>query len=157
MTTILARFVLFAAFWLVLTGGAPGAWIAGALACLAAAVLSARLLPGRLRRIRLRPALGLAGYFARESLRGGIDVAWRALHPRLPVQPGWVRQPLHVAPGAQRLLLADLLSLMPGTLAAGDDRAGDLLLHCLDTRQPPGPLAEALERRLRAALGEGNG
>jgi multicomponent Na+:H+ antiporter subunit E len=149
---MLGRFLLMAALWLVLTAGDPGGWLAGALASAAATVLSLRLVPQGRGTLRPWAALRLLLEFARGSLVGGVDVARRALHPRLPLHPGWVRHPLRVRPGLQRLWLGDLVSLMPGSLGAGDD-GSRLLVHCLDTLQDADAALARQESQLCEAFG----
>lgn len=149
---LVKRFVLMAGLWLVLTANDAAAWLPGALAAFAAALLATRLMPPAPETVRMGPALGLLAHFVRGSLVGGIDVARRAFDPRLPVHPGWVRYPLRLARGPRRKLLGDILSLMPGSLAAGE-QGHDLLVHCLDTRQPVPRDIAVLEDRLEAVLG----
>lgn len=136
MLVVVKRFVLFAGLWLVLTGNDPGAWLVGLLATAAAVVVSLRLLPPGARRLRLGVAVALLPGFAVESLRGGIDVARRAFHPRVPVEPAWIEYPLRLPRGPARVSLGNLLSLMPGTLAAGE-RNDALYIHCLDATINP--------------------
>jgi multicomponent Na+:H+ antiporter subunit E len=75
---------------------------------------------------------GFSIWFLWHSLRGGIDVAWRALQPTVQLQPGFLHYRLTLPPGPARLFLVNVVSLLPGTLSA--DIEGDvLLLHALDT------------------------
>ena len=150
---IIRRGVLFAGLWLALAGSEPGSWLAGVPAVGAAMALSLRLLPPSTHALRLAPMLRLLWDFARGSWAGGLDVARRAFDPRLPLQPGWVRHRLALSPGPSRALLGNLLSLVPGTLAAGE--AGEqLLVHCLDTQRPIGQEVAWHERCLQDALGQ---
>lgn len=102
--------------------------------------------------MRLITVFRLAPGFAWVSLLGGLDVAWRAFHPRLPLNPRWVVYPVRLPPGAARVSLGNELSLMPGTLAAGGQ--GDTLyVHCLDGDRPvEGQIAEE-ERRVAETIG----
>jgi multicomponent Na+:H+ antiporter subunit E len=107
---------------------------------LAAAIAAASLPPAR-HALRAGPALRFAGYFAAQSLRGGLDVARRALSPRLPLDAGLVELRTTLPEGAPRVVLADAVSLLPGTATV--DLTGDrILVHGLDA----GP---ALERDFR--------
>ena len=63
---------------------------------------------------RVEP-IPFAGYFLRESLRGGWDVARRALSPALPMSPALVRFLLRLPPGSARWLFCNTISLLPGT------------------------------------------
>ena len=115
--------------WLLLSGGdGPGFALAAALV---AGVSAAALTPASLPSIAFLPALGFIGFFLRQSLLGGVDVAQRAMRRRLPLEPAWIdyRTRLETAPARNLFMLS--MSLMPGTLAARDD--GDTIrVHLLD-------------------------
>jgi len=129
--SVLRRFTLLYLAWLVITGGELQALVVGALTAAAAAAVSLRLLPPGQRSVRIAVVLGMVPGFLADSLRGGIDVARRAFHPRVPVRPGWIDYPLRLPPGAGRVSFGNFLSLMPGTLAAGEHH-DTLYIHCLD-------------------------
>jgi multicomponent Na+:H+ antiporter subunit E len=74
--------------------------------------------------------------FLRQSVVAGIDVARRALDPRLPLHPGFVVYPVGLPRGPARNMFTTLMSLLPGTVPTGSDETGELLIHCLDTEQP---------------------
>jgi multicomponent Na+:H+ antiporter subunit E len=74
-------------------------------------------------------------FFLWQSLRGGIDVARRALHPRLPLAPLLLDYPLRLPDGPACTFLANTVSLLPGTLSA-DLENGCLTVHVLDGSQP---------------------
>jgi multicomponent Na+:H+ antiporter subunit E len=149
----LGRFAFMAVLWGVIAGPDPAGLAFGVLAAAGAAALSLRLMPPAPGRLRLAAGLRLAASFTRGSLLGGIDVARRAFDPRLPLHPGWIRHPMRLPPGPVRVWWGDLVSLMPGSLAAGDDERG-LLVHCLDARQDVANELAAHEGRLRAFLGD---
>src|SRR5262249_28006828 len=107
----------------------------GIIAAAAATWVSLRLLPPGLTRLAL-PALGrLALRFLCQSVLAGADVAWRALHPRLPLRTGFLPYPVGFPPGTLRNTFASLTSLLPGTVPAADER-DQLVYHCLDVDQP---------------------
>ena len=131
-----ARAACFFGFWLILSGFSPADIFVGALAAIAATWASLRLLPPG--RWTFRP-LALAGFtlrFVRQSIGAGIDVAWRALDPRMPLRPGLVVYQSRLPPGPTRDAFCTLTSLLPGTLPCGSDEEGSLLIHCLDVAQP---------------------
>jgi len=137
--------------WWVMVEGRPGSWGVGA-AVVGVASLLAGSAPAGPGRPRAGPLLSLAGFFVVESLRGGWDVARRALSPRMPLSPGLAQVRTSLPDGPLRVVLADLLSLLPGTLTV--ELQGDLLLlHALEA----GPAVEQgvrdLERRLIAVWG----
>jgi len=86
----LARFcfrtALFALLWWILTEGAVYSWLVGAPVVVFAVLVSGVLLPGT--SWSLPGILRFIPFFLWHSLRGGVDVAGRALHPRLPISPG---------------------------------------------------------------------
>jgi multicomponent Na+:H+ antiporter subunit E len=138
--------------WWVLSEARPGSWGVGAPVALAAAVLAGAIVPWPRHRLRALGLVRFVGFFARESLRGGADVARRALSPGRPLSPGLVELRTWLPAGAPRVLLADVVSLLPGTLTV--DLDGDrVTVHGLDA----GPALEAgfraLERRLADLFG----
>jgi len=70
-------------------------------------------------------------FFLWRSLYGGMDVARRALHPRLPISPGMIDHRWRLPPGLPRVFMANTVSLLPGTLSAELDDEG-LRVHVLD-------------------------
>lgn len=149
---VLKRFALLFVFWLTLTANDPSAWAIGAPASAVAATLSLRLLPPPGRGARLFVLLALTPGFAWRSLLGGLDVAARAFHPRLPISPAWLVYPSRLPPGAPIVWLGNLVSLVPGTLAAGGS-GRVLYVHCLDSEGPAGARVAAEEHRIARSVG----
>jgi hypothetical protein len=107
----------------------------GALAAGLAASVSLRLVPPRRRTVQPLKIVKLMPGFLWASFLGGLDVIWRAFHPRMPLNPGWIVHRSRLPSSAARVALGSDLSLMPGTLAAGG--RGDHL-HPLPRRHPGG-------------------
>ncbi|MDT8439035.1 MAG: Na+/H+ antiporter subunit E [Wenzhouxiangellaceae bacterium] len=107
--------VLFV-LWLVLDGA--GSWPVGLLAAVLAALALGWLAEGPLFRLAPGPLLAFAAFFLIESLRGGTDVAWRTLHPRLPIAPDFFDYSIDLPRGPATTLLISTISLLPGTLSA---------------------------------------
>src|SRR6185369_3546633 len=135
-SSLLVRTAGLLGFWLILSEFSAVDLLVGALAALMAALVSLRLLPPR--RWTLRPIVlaGLAVRFLLQSIWAGIDVAWRALDPRLPLRPGFVSYRPRLPPGPARNAFLTMMSLLPGTLPCGPDEEGGLAVHCLDVSQP---------------------
>ena len=53
-----------------------------------------------------------------DILKGGVYVAWRAFDPRMPITPELIEYPLRLPPGLPRVILVNMVSLLPGTLSA---------------------------------------
>jgi multicomponent Na+:H+ antiporter subunit E len=126
----------FLAFWLILFGLGPADLVVAALAAFAATWMSLRLLPPGVFRLHPVALTELVLLFLYKSMVAGIDVAWRALDPRLPLRPGLVVYHTHLPPGAIRNAFCTETSLLPGTLPCGSDEKGGLIIHCLEVTQP---------------------
>lgn len=124
------HFLLFYALWLLLSGARADFLLPGAFAALAAAGVSLTIWKRGGRRLRLLALPRYLLHFLWRSFVGGVDVAWRVFHPRLPVAPGFLTYRCRVPEETQRVLFCDSLSLMPGTLGARLE-GGDALIHLL--------------------------
>jgi multicomponent Na+:H+ antiporter subunit E len=127
----LLRLPLFALLWWILIEGKLAGWWYGIPVILSAVLVSLLLLPASRRRWPLSGTVRFVGFFLWESLRGGIDVALRALNPRLPLNPDLIDYSLRLPEGNARIVLMNTISLLPGTLSANlhDDC---LQVHTLD-------------------------
>lgn len=152
----LVRVAGFLVFWIIVAGTKPTDIFVGLFAAVIVAWVSLRLLPPAT--IRLRPiALAkLVLRFLYQSIVAGVDVAWRALDPRLPLRPGYVIYRPRLPSGTMRNIFCTMTSLLPGTLPSGPDGSGGLVVHCLDETQPVAEQLAAEEALLTSALG-GNG
>lgn len=120
-----------AALWWLLNPGDPASWVVGAPAVLIGAGVAAALASPVRWRLSPLGALRFAAFFARGAVLGAVDVARRALAPRPRLAPGLVEARLGLPPGPARVLLANAVTLLPGTLTVELD--GDrLLVHALD-------------------------
>lgn len=99
-------------------------------------------------------------FFIGQSLKGGLDVAWRALHPTLPIAPRLVDYPLRLSSEEAQVFMTNITSLLPGTLGA---RLKDdcLQVHVLDGhgdfRTELGALEEKVATLFRIRLEQSNG
>jgi multicomponent Na+:H+ antiporter subunit E len=148
----LARTIFFFGFWLILYGVKPADLVVGALVAIAASWASLCLLPPGQWRINPVALSKLVLRFPRQSIVAGIDVAWRALGPQMPLRPGFVIYPVRLPAGSARNVFTMLTSLLPGTVPAGDEN-GQVVCHCLDVDQPVVSQLAAEEAALSRALG----
>lgn len=155
MTTLirlLERLAIFIVLWWVLSEGDSSSWLFGVPFAVLASWASLRLTPQRGWRIRPLGVLRFAAFFAYHSVAGGVDVALRALRPSMPLVPGFVTYPVRLGTDSARVLLADTVSLLPGTLSSGFE--GDsLVLHVLDCDLPVFEDVRRVEERIASALG----
>lgn len=146
------RFMFLALLWVVLTTAAnEGLWL-GLLAAVGATWVSLVLLPPG-KPVKVLALMRMLPGFVWRSLLGGVDVAWRALHPRMPLKPGWLLLPTALPEGGARVALGSEISLLPGTLVAGT-RDGMLLVHCLDLDQPVEGAVRREEDLIGVAIGQ---
>ena len=71
--------------------------------------------------------------FLLELIKANIDVAWRVLSPSLPITPGIVQVKTQLKSKMARLLLANSISLTPGTLTV-DIIEDTLFIHWIDVK-----------------------
>lgn len=77
--------------------------------------------------------LALAGLFVRELVLSALQVAWLVVHPKLRLRPGIIAYPLTVTTDTQIALLANLITLTPGTLSVDVSRdRKTLYIHAID-------------------------
>lgn len=146
----LRRLLVSALAWWLLTGGRPDSWIVGVPAIVAAAGFSACVLPPL--PFSLRGAVRFAAFFAVSSLRGALDVSRRALHWRLPLDPGVLEHQTRLGLPAAVVAMANTTSLLPGTMVADltEDR---LLVHALDAGSDIAANLEQAERHVAMLFG----
>ncbi len=146
----LIRLVLFSLVWWILTDGAIDSWSVGIPVVLIATLTSVMLMPPL--SWSLRGMLFFIPYFLWHSIRGGVDVARRALHPQLPIAPRLLDYRFRLPVGLPRVFMADIVSLLPGTLSVelGDEF---LRVHVLDETSAIKEELNMLENRLADIFG----
>lgn len=149
-STAVSRGLLFSLLWWMLTGGEVPSWWIGVPAVSFAVIVSLALLPPV--PLVWRELLKFVPFFLWRSLQGGADVAWRAFYPGMPIAPALIDYPLRLPAGLPQVILANIMSLLPGTLSAGLD-GQTLWIHVLDGRGDFMAELEALEQRVARMCG----
>jgi len=146
----LLRLVLFSLVWWILTDGAMDSWPVGLPVVLVATLVSVMLMPPL--SWSLRGMLLFIPYFLWHSLRAGVDVARRAMHPQLPITPCLFDYRFRLPPGLPRVFMANTVSLLPGTLSVelGEEF---LRVHVLDETGAINEELNLLENRLADIFG----
>ncbi len=149
-STIVSRGGVFLLIWWVLADGVTSSWWIGVPAVLLAVTTSVMLLP---------PAsmvwsgfLRFVPFFLMRSLLGGVDVAWRAFHPGMPIAPDLIEYSVRLPPGLSQVFMANTVNLLPGTLSAVLDRS-ILKVHVLDRRKDIQAELEAVEQSVARMFG----
>ncbi|MFZ1813244.1 MAG: Na+/H+ antiporter subunit E [Rhizobiaceae bacterium] len=117
----------------------------------------------------IREQVGTTGYFSRvrkiaslillflyELALSAIKVAWLVVSPRMEMKPGIIAYPLKVDRDFEITLLANLITLTPGTLSVdvSHDRRF-LFVHAVDCSDPEGTkrdIADGFERKIMEAF-----
>ena len=113
-------------------------------------------LPASLNRVRPIKLLLLAGLFFKELTLSAIKVAVTVLRPNMRLRPGIFAYPLTITRDFEITLLANLITLTPGTLSVdvSDDRKM-LYVHALSCHDPAAEkraISSGFERRIREAF-----
>jgi multicomponent Na+:H+ antiporter subunit E len=148
----LVRLVWMALLWLGLNGLDGHSWIVGGPVILAAAWISVQLLPAASWRWSPQGALAFAGYFLRESVRGGWDVARRAISARLTLSPAIVCHTFQLPTGPARLFFCSAISLLPGTAVVAIAESS-VCVHVLDNSTAVKEELHKLEQRVGTLFG----
>ena len=147
------RAALFLAFWLMIAGYDAADLPVGIITAGAATWASLRLMPATMVRLRLLPLARFVLHFLRQSVSSGVEVAWLALNPRMPLKPGLIVFPCRLRTATTRSAFCAISSLLPGTLPTGSDEEGALVIHCLDVNKPVVASLAVEEAMLTRVLG----
>ncbi|MDH5300873.1 MAG: Na+/H+ antiporter subunit E [Gammaproteobacteria bacterium] len=147
LSSFMFRFSLLLIIWLTISGSIHSLWFGLPLAVISS-YLSIRFSPSTYR-LRLIPSILFIPFFLRESIRGGFDVARRAFSIKPVVNPAFTDYPLSLPEGAPRILFANIISLLPGTLGTGF-QGNSLRIHVLDSSTNITSELKSLETRIAA-------
>jgi multicomponent Na+:H+ antiporter subunit E len=160
-------FFVLLLIWMLMSGSLQLAeWVVGALAALLVVALSRR--SGGAEPPALIFSIGAGAallhylwIFLRALIRANLDMARRVLSPSLPIDPVVVEVHTHLDSSLGRLLLANSITLTPGTLTV-DIEGERLRVHWIDRggldgshealQQATREIAEPFERALRGFL-----
>ena len=75
-----------------------------------------------------------AGVFVFYVVKANLDVAYRILHPAMPIHPGIVKVKTALKTKAGIAMLSNAIALTPGTLTLHADDNGDLYVHWINVK-----------------------
>lgn len=92
--------------------------------------------------VKSRPLLLRIIYFIRyftvftwEMIKANLHVAYIVIHPLLPVNPGIVKIRTHLTKDSARTILADSITLTPGTMTVDiNPEKNELYIHWIDIK-----------------------
>lgn len=138
--------LVYSLIWLVLSGADPASWIIGIPAVLLAVAVSIFLSPDSYLAVSPAGALLFIPHFIFQSIMSGVDVLRRTFSPVPRINPGMFTYRTSLV-GSGRILLANIISLQPGTLSV--DLKKDMIhIHVLDAEMPLQSNLQDLERRI---------
>jgi multicomponent Na+:H+ antiporter subunit E len=154
--------LLLLAIWLLLTYPfSTQELVAGAIAAVVISLISSGAL-GVMQDIRVTPraivaALSFLVAFLGALVRSNLDVAFRVLQPSLPISPGIVRIRTSLRTPLARTLLANAITLTPGTITV-EARDDVFYVHWIsvaggDTEDATRRIVGTFERYLEVFLG----
>jgi multicomponent Na+:H+ antiporter subunit E len=148
---------IFAAVYTMLAGsGKISAFFLGFVLGYAVLWLTQPLYPDTRYFQKFPKALNLAAYFVKELVVSNFRVLWDIITPGHISRPGIIGVPLDAASDLEIFLVANLLSLTPGTLSVdvSDDRR-TLFVHVMfleDVEKTRMEIKQQLERRVLEVL-----
>jgi len=106
--------------------------------------------------VRIWKLCALGVYFIIELVLSSLKVAWDVITPRHRARPGILAVPLDVRSDAAVTVLANLVSLTPGSVSldVSEDRS-TLFVHAMfidDVEAARAEIKEKMERRVKEAL-----
>lgn len=121
-------FIIILIFWLLITFSfSVSNIIVGAVAALLTTLLFGKYsLESNVKIIQPQRYFWFVVYlfiFLWEVIKANFDVAYRVIHPAMPIKPGIVRVPLEIKSDIARTMLANSITMTPGTITV--DIIGD--------------------------------
>lgn len=149
------HFLLIGSVWLLLTDFNLSSFFVGTFFVLAASAISFFLHVSKehqanhqIVQIRFTRLPGFVLFFLLHSLRGGVDVARKAIQKQVTVRPGFQGYSFHqLPPGRAQDLFCSVVSLLPGTLSAEQSNTS-LTIHFLHEENYSQSALQALEYRV---------
>jgi multicomponent Na+:H+ antiporter subunit E len=142
------RLLLLSGLWWILAGADPFSWFLGGAVILLVGLWRLDGVGVAESKFRLWRLAWFVPCFLWRTVVGSCDVAWRAVHWRMPITPTTLSYPFRLPPhGSSRVVFANCLSLSPGTLAV-EMQEDVLLVHVI----AEGPEATAAVRQLESEV-----
>ena len=94
-------------------------------------------------------------YYLWEIVAGALRISWDVLHPRPKLAPVLVRVPVTDLSARQRLVLAALVTMTPGTLSVDLlEETNHLVVHGLYDGKDPEGLLRTIQRRYEPVVAQ---
>lgn len=145
--------ILLALVWVTLTNEfTPGSFIEGFILAYLMLSLLARAIGGGAYFRKIRSVAGFAVFFLSELFIASLRVLITVFSPRIKVHPAIVAVPLDVKRQIEIVMLANLITLTPGTMSLDTSADGRVLyvhaMHVDDVEVFRRQIKEGFERRI---------
>ena len=143
---IITTIVCFITYLLLTTGSGTDVWIwsyeeiiFGLVLSILVGIVGRNVFVNKKNLRLLNPArwfifLGyVVGPFFVSMAKANLDVAYRVIHPRMPIKPGIVVIKTNLKQNIAKLILANSITLTPGTFTL-DIKEDKLLIHWIDVK-----------------------
>jgi multicomponent Na+:H+ antiporter subunit E len=154
-------FLLLLAFWLLLSGRLdPHLVVSGIIAAAAITATGAPLLDRTVGRAGAHPrshllrSIPLTLWLLGRMARSAVQLARIVLDPRLPPEPGIVRFRTQLTSPSARMILANAITLVPGTMTL-DVQGDELTVHTFTPDAVQEFASGELQNRIAAVFGDG--
>lgn len=149
-------FALLFAFWLLLSGRLDPLF--ATIGALSALLITAAMTPlleatigpaGAHPRVRIWRLVTYSGWLLGRMLMSALQIAWIVLNPRVPPEPGIVRLRTQLKSPAARAMLANSITLVPGTMTL-EMNASELTVHSFTPDAVEDLATAAMQNRIAA-------
>ena len=137
MKKFFSTFIFCFLVWILLAGVSPPELILGTAVSIILALLIAKFTDINFSwKTPVQTVLFIVLYipvFMYELVKSNIDVLSRVLNPKLPINPGFVKVKSEVKGKLGKLILANSITLTPGTISVDADDEG-IFVHWIDVK-----------------------
>lgn len=152
-------FVILFSFWILLSGFFDFMHLfLGVICSLLVAYISHDLLVGEAKDFRLAAGrvlrfLGYLPWLLYQIMLANIDVAYRVIHPKMPIEPGIIRFETKLKTDTALVTLANSITLTPGTVTI-DIKEGEYFVHAIAKEPAEALLAGEMQARVKKIEGD---
>lgn len=141
------------AFWMLLSGELSFLLLAsGVISSLLVAYFSHNLLIGKVdlreKAVHLVRFITYLPWLMWQIILANVDLVYRTLHPRMPIDPGIIRFPNDFRTKIGMVTLANSITLTPGTVTI-DVNEGEFIVHAIARGPAEDLMAGAMQERVK--------
>jgi len=158
LSFVLTSIIMFV-FWMLLSGEFHFILIfSGIVSSLFVAYISHDLLIGKVDiRLGTKKAFRFLRYLPwllRQLVMANLDLAYRTLHPRMPIDPQVVKFDTPLKSDIGIAILANSITLTPGTVTIEANREGEFIAHTISKEEAEALLSGGMQSRVMRIEGE---